>query len=86
LIVTNDAATGTNCQSYVRNFPQCANPEQTMYMLPSRGTYFCCPAGEFGVLPLEAYGGFCMPEGSAVAASRIATKATDAKTTVLAYV
>ena len=60
-----------------------------MYKLEKMSaTYFCCPPGQFGVLPLatsaKSYGAFCLPDGESVAASRLAVKASDAKTTVTA--
>lgn len=63
------------------NFPQCADPANVMYVLRQASkSYFCCPVGQFGVLPISGYGGFCQENGTPVDPTRVATRAKDQKT------
>jgi len=65
----------SDCKAAVENRPVCANSLWDMYAL-EKGTYFCCPKGYFGVLPISGESGLCESDINGLPASRIAALIT----------
>ncbi|PVH75310.1 hypothetical protein DL98DRAFT_593304 [Cadophora sp. DSE1049] len=65
--------TKSDCSTTVTNFPSCFNSTWTLYETKTTSDYFCCPPGQYGVLPLGNYGGICQYNDVAVDSSRSAT-------------
>jgi len=65
----------SDCVSVVQNLPVCANSTRNMYSL-SKTQYFCCEPGQIGILPIRGYTGICGYADQAIAASLIATVAS----------
>lgn len=65
--------TKSDCSTTVTNFPSCFNETWTLYAAKTTADYFCCPPGQYGVLPLSDYGGICQYDDVAVDSSRSAT-------------
>ncbi|KAH7403205.1 hypothetical protein BKA64DRAFT_668533 [Cadophora sp. MPI-SDFR-AT-0126] len=66
--------TKSDCSTTVTNFPSCFNNTWTLYAAKTTNDYFCCPPGQYGVLPLGDYGGICQYNDVAVESSRSATE------------
>lgn len=74
-----------DCINVVTNFPICAAPTWNLYIYDaSRNWYFCCPPGQYGVLPIAGSAGICKPEDVAVASSLVATPVSQAGGTAIA--
>ncbi|KAL2063381.1 hypothetical protein VTL71DRAFT_5186 [Oculimacula yallundae] len=65
--------TKDDCKTTVDNFPACFNNTWSLYQARSGIYYFCCPPGQYGVIPVGNYGGICQYNDVPVAASRSAT-------------
>ncbi|CZT03093.1 uncharacterized protein RAG0_09961 [Rhynchosporium agropyri] len=62
-----------DCRTNVSDFPACFNSTWSLYQAHDTDYYFCCPQGQYGVLPIGNYGGICQYNDVPVAASKIAT-------------
>jgi hypothetical protein len=66
--------TAADCSNVVQNFPVCAKSTWNLYVYDiDRNYYFCCPPGQYGVLPVSGNAGICKPVDQAVASSLVAT-------------
>lgn len=74
-MLTRNAIIAADCVNVVRNLPVCANSTWDMYALKN-GDGFCCEPDQYDVLPLNGYAGICEPLDVAVAASLVATPAS----------
>ncbi|KAH9220676.1 hypothetical protein DL95DRAFT_519958 [Leptodontidium sp. 2 PMI_412] len=62
-----------DCRTTVDNFPTCFNSTWSLYQASSSSYYFCCPPGQYGVIPKGGWGGICQYNEVPVATSKVAT-------------